>query len=121
MATNFIWRGSAVQQAIRGHTAKLVEAAAIIVENRAKELITEPYPPASAPGQPPHRRTGRLRASISHSAVDQSTLTVRVGTNVKYGMYLELGTRKMAARPWLRPALAQSKAKIAALFARGGA
>ncbi len=50
-----------------------------------------------------------------------STLTVRVGSNVEYAKYLELGTRRMAARPWLRPALAQSKAKIAALFARGGA
>lgn len=30
--------------------------------------------------------------------------TVYVGTNVEYGSYVELGTSRMAARPFLRPA-----------------
>jgi hypothetical protein len=33
-------------------------------------------------------------------------LTMYVGTNVKYAIYQEMGTRKMAAHPMIRPAIA---------------
>lgn len=46
--------------------------------------------------------TGRLRGSISH-ATDEDT--AYVGTNVEYAPYVELGTYKMAARPFLRNAI----------------
>ena len=73
--------------------------------------------------------TGRLRASIStnwndsgltHGAVESPAkpvdgvsqpkkesgemAVVRVGTNVEYAIYQEMGTRKMAAQPFLIPA-----------------
>ena len=41
----------------------------------------------------------------------------RIGTNLKYGLYLELGTRRMAARPYLRRALDETRDEIRALFA----
>lgn len=47
--------------------------------------------------------TGRLRGSISHATDDTSAY---IGTNVEYAPYVELGTRKMAARPFLRNAVA---------------
>jgi hypothetical protein len=63
---------------------------------------------ASAPGQPPAVDTGRLRASITHQVggpVYNSqvgiALYVRVGTGVAYARYLEFGTSRMAARPFL--------------------
>ena len=34
---------------------------------------------------------------------------VHIGTNVEYGPYQELGTIKMAARPFLRPAIEQNR------------
>lgn len=47
--------------------------------------------------------TGRLRQSVS---VQQTVpLVFRVGTNVEYAPHVEFGTRKMRARPFLRPAL----------------
>ena len=46
--------------------------------------------------------TGRLRGSISH-AVDGNT--VYIGTNVEYAPYVELGTSRMAPRPFLRNAI----------------
>jgi hypothetical protein len=52
--------------------------------------------------------------SIAREMVGQTT--ARVGTNIKYGLYLELGTRSMSARPWLRRALAERRAKIARIF-----
>lgn len=46
--------------------------------------------------------TGRLRNSITHQQYDDHTEVV--GTNVDYAPYVELGTHKMGARPFLRPA-----------------
>ena len=47
-------------------------------------------------------RTGNLRNSITH---EQMSDTVEViGTNVEYAPYVELGTSRMSARPYLRPA-----------------
>jgi hypothetical protein len=38
-------------------------------------------------------RTGRLRASITHQLFKERDLpTVRIGTNVKYGVYVHEGT-----------------------------
>lgn len=54
--------------------------------------------------------TGRLRASITHGLDrDEQGLVAYVGSNVKYAVFVELGTRHMGAKPYLRPAL-RSKA-----------
>ena len=45
--------------------------------------------------------TGRLRNSISYATDDDS---VYIGTNVEYAAYVELGTSKSKARPYLKPA-----------------
>lgn len=47
--------------------------------------------------------TGRLRNSISH-AYDEGSKKAYIGTNTSYGPYVELGTRKQKAQPFLRPA-----------------
>jgi len=54
-------------------------------------------------------RTGTLRDSITIETVekDENEVVVRIGPQKKafYGLFLEYGTSKMAARPWLRPAV----------------
>lgn len=54
-------------------------------------------------------RTGRLRSSIQTTPVRETAtgMSVRVGSNVNYARYVEMGTRRMRARPYLRPALHQ--------------
>ena len=47
--------------------------------------------------------TGNLRNSITH-AVEGSEDAVYAGTNVEYAPYVEMGTRRTAAQPFLRPA-----------------
>ena len=47
--------------------------------------------------------TGNLRNSITHTSDGKAAY---IGTNVTYGKYVELGTVKMAAQPYLRPAAA---------------
>lgn len=46
--------------------------------------------------------TGRLRNSISH-AVDNNA--AYIGTNVDYAVYVEMGTVKTRAQPYLKPAV----------------
>lgn len=55
--------------------------------------------------QPEHgyKRTGRLRNSITHRVIGKNA--VAIGTNVEYGKYIEKGTSKMTARPYLEPAI----------------
>ena len=70
----------------------------------------------SRPGEIPHVDTGTLKRSITRERV---AFEERVGTNIPYGRYLETGTRNMAARPWLRPALIRNRRKIAKIISRG--
>lgn len=73
--------------------AELVKLA-VRVESRAKTLC-----PVD---------TGRLRSSITHAVTGgQGGLACRVGSNVHYAPWVELGTRRMAPRAFLRRALAE--------------
>jgi HK97 gp10 family phage protein len=58
---------------------------------------------ASAPGQAPASDTGRLANSIEWDVMGPMTATV--GSKLAYAVHLEYGTRKMAARPFFRPAV----------------
>lgn len=64
--------------------------------------------------------TGRLKRSITRGnpfAV-QGGQAISVGSNIKYAPYQELGTRKMRAQPYLRPAIRESERDAAILIAR---
>ena len=50
--------------------------------------------------------TGRLRNSITH-VVDGGEKSVYIGTNVEYGKYVEKGTSRQKAQPFLEPAATQ--------------
>lgn len=47
--------------------------------------------------------TGNLRNSITHQSKDD--VTEVIGTNVEYAPYVELGTRRSRAKPYLKPAV----------------
>lgn len=70
----------------RGQMA--LTAAGMIVERHAK---------AKCPVD-----TGNLRNSIHYNATEHE---VTIGTSVEYAPYVELGTSRKGARPYLRPAV----------------
>lgn len=86
---------------------------ALRVETLAKQNASQPprggIPGAgSEPGQGPAVRSGRLRASITGVVLEDPAfgLYASVGSNVFYAPFVEFGTQRMDARPFLRPALA---------------
>lgn len=80
----------------------ILEALAIEAEGNAiTEVNRLVY---DTPESPNYIRTGRLRASISHAHDDKYAY---IGTNVEYAPYVELGTSRMASRPFLRNAVSK--------------
>jgi hypothetical protein len=79
------------------------------------------YPTPSKPGEPPRARSGFLKKNTI-AEYDQSILTTRVGVTVfaKYGLWLELGTKFMKARPWLMATLKKFLPQIRELAVGGG-
>lgn len=49
--------------------------------------------------------TGNLRNSITHE-VNESEQAAYIGTDVEYASYVEMGTIKQKAKPYLKPAVA---------------
>jgi len=104
------WYGKEVRRKILGHCDQNLERAAIVLQNKIKESIGRPNTAKpsnpSQPGEYPKKITGHLRRNIMREMVTPSL--ARVGTNVLYGKFLELGTVKMARRPWLTLGLKQA-------------
>ena len=57
--------------------------------------------------------TGRLRNSITHQVGDAEVV---VGTNVEYAAYVELGTSRTKAQPFLKPAAADHASKYSQIL-----
>lgn len=58
--------------------------------------------------------TGRLRNSITHVQLDAHHEAI--GTNVEYGRYVELGTSRADAQPFLVPAASEHSSEYRAIM-----
>lgn len=87
----------------KGLTRGLAKAGTLVVGEAKAEcpVSTE----ATRPGGP----HGELRASIKKQV---SGNTCDIGTNVEYAPYVEFGTCKMAAQPFLVPALVNNADEV---------
>jgi len=79
-------------------------------QKNPKTLRQAGFHKASAPGQPPARNTGHLARSWQTGVKDRGPVQkdgnryrLVVGSNVPYARFLEFGTSRMAARPYVRP------------------
>lgn len=86
---------------IREDNAKLIESAinrAIAVALEEIGLAAERFAKRACPVD-----TGRLRNSITH-IIRTDDDSAFIGTNVEYATYVENGTSRVKARPFLKPA-----------------
>ena len=72
---------------------------------------------ASVAGNPPNSDTGFLASNI-FMVLDADKLGGAVESRADYSGFLEFGTSKMGARPYLQPALEENRPKIRRMFAR---
>ena len=96
-------------QLIRGEAIKSIQTGA------KSGVMYQMYNPrrehrASAPGQAPASDTGNLVSKIIVKQKDANVTNVE--SNANYSAYLEYGTSKMEARPFMLPAFEKSKKPI---------
>jgi HK97 gp10 family phage protein len=58
--------------------------------------------------------TGRLRNSITHQQIEKNTEAI--GTNVEYAPYVEMGTQRMKAQPFIKPAAEDHVSEYKSIF-----
>lgn len=74
---------------------------------------------ASAPGNPPAPDTGRLRGSTQSEVMSTQNGAVGiVSVNTEYAAALELGTERIAPRPFISTVAREGAKRIAAVFTR---
>ena len=127
------WQGDDFIRGLEKQLGDNLEKAAIYLKDKVKQAVnrSQPYEryvgeagvyyhgeEPSAPGDPPKKITGTLQRSIAHE-MSPDRKQAFVGSNMEYAFYLELGTSKMAARPFLRSTLMAERDKIAKIIAEG--
>lgn len=100
MAVNFTSYRSEVESSVKEAISRALEICGGTAEGYAKQLC-----PVD---------TGNLRNSISHAP--QGPNTESIGTNVHYAPYVELGTSRMRAQPYLRPAVENHRDEYASII-----
>lgn len=122
--TNIKWDDAMLAASRKGLTQ-----AALAIEGQAVRLCpVGQYPTGSG------RVGGRLRGSITYAvrggrsnptgeakqgdgvSEPNEDYVAHVGTNVEYAPYVEYGTRRMGAQPYLRPAMDITRSAASALY-----
>ena len=146
MSVTLVIRDKELSRQLRNATAVGLKRAAVYFHARVRAAVNRPntgtrrkrkrttvagkkgsgyttYDRPSLPGESPKKRTGHGQSQIVWEFNgDVSAPAARVGVkeNGLYMAYLELGTRRIAKRPWLLRALEQHKAMLGRLAATGG-
>ena len=121
------WYGPQVTTEVKKITADKLERAARGFRDFLREKVSVPNTATltgpggkhtqlrganpSEPGEYPHKLTGQLRRNINMEC-DPTVMIARIGTNVLYGKFLELGTRLMEPRPWMSRGLMEFASRI---------
>lgn len=111
-----LWTGDKLRAQIERAAGRGVQAAAIFLVARVKEVLSVPAPRRIAwhrskgvfvrsyqattkatPGDPPRKLSGKLRASMNYAM--EGTMRARVGTRIKYGRPLELRMNHQFLQP----------------------
>ena len=95
-----VWKQSEIITQVNTALQKAMMQAVLMVEADARKLCAVD--------------TGRLRASITHEVkeIAKGVIQGKVGSSTSYSRFVELGTSKQSAQPYLRPALEKNWPEI---------
>lgn len=125
--------GAMVNRQIQGDLRKNLTLAAIHLRNAVKVALNRSQPyrisrgpkgrwykglDPSRPGESPKKIRGDLQRSIAYEVTPNGQQAF-VGTGLAYGKFLELGTRFILPRPFLRGTLAKESPAILKIIATG--
>ena len=142
MALELTWRGREFEQHLRRASAQGLQRATVFLHAECRRAVSKPnsgvrvpvkrkvkggnkrsrtiYPYPSKPGEPPKLRTGfGARNVVMEFSREAMAGRVGVTTNGMYMFYLEVGTRRIARRPWLMVTLLRHLTTIGKLAATG--
>lgn len=72
---------------------------------------------SSAPGETPAPQSGNLRQDWNdETLIEGNRVTSRLKSNVKYAVWLEDGTKKMAKRPFVNPIKKKAEPEVVKIF-----
>ena len=100
------------RRAVRKESAYALQAGAEAVQTTVRSDLATGRGQGDEARQP-RSRSGRLAASVEIRS-EASGLRAVIGSGLNYGRFLEFGTRAMAPRPWLAPALMENRKIIRA-------
>lgn len=92
------WHADRILADVERGTRNGLEQAGKQLAAKAKSDLSNSYPPASRPGQPPHKRSGALAAAQEHKVVTEGgDIVLKVGTRpgLRYAPIMA------KTRPWL--------------------
>ena len=105
------WNGDAAEVFVRGELLSTLMVIGQAGEDPGEGVGVDPGVHRVPRGHPPHMDTGALHDSITHE-VDAGRWRSGSGPTSIMGFTLEVGTSRMAARPWLRRASMDVMANI---------
>lgn len=112
------WHGDAILDKLGLALVRGLDDAGAIAVRSERDLLAVPGPPASAKGDPPHRRSGNLQAAQDHRVEREH----RGGVLVVEGARIPNAAASYAGivanrRPWLRKGVDDAKGRIVATVA----
>jgi len=137
MAKNFKWYGKKIKRHIVAGTNKNLRKAAFFLASD----IRGNFPASGGGGRNaagqfkgggdnnnpspaggiPHVQTAHLKRNVGAEKAGEMLYKVGTGIGSKqsvgYALWLEFGTRDMAARPWLRPGIKRNRRKLRRIMA----
>lgn len=143
MATKLTFNKKRFLKEIENATMNGLIQAGTFYHNKCREVVSQPnsgvqvertkntsngpagskytiYPSPSRPGEPPRLRTGWGRRNILIEINKRGRFVrVGIGINAMYMFWLEIGTRRVARRPWLVATLTKHSKVIGMLAATG--
>ena len=114
-----VWYGEEAKARIKNAAAVRVAYAGRAFRDHLRQRLSVPGPAPSAVGEDPHKQSGHGRRNVQVE-FDRATVTSRVGTNVLYLFYQEIGTWKMGARPWMSRGIRDFARQIRAILEGAG-